>query len=106
MVKASLPAYADVTGQYVPGRPQHPAWGHVGHLSLKQRTWIWTGAGLARGFSRAVQVAAGLQGCAGMRFEGKTWGLLKSRGFSLLVICVVYCYAHGEFKTLGGKFLC
>lgn len=60
MVKASLPAYTDVIGWYIPCTTEHAAWEHGGHLSLKQRTWVWTGAGLAHGFSRAVQVAAGL----------------------------------------------
>lgn len=32
--------------------------------------------------------------------------LLKSRSLSLLVICMVCCYVYGEFKILGGKFLC
>ena len=60
MVKASLPTYADVMGRYRLCTPECPAEGHVGHLSPNQRIWVWTGAGLARGFSWAVQVAAGL----------------------------------------------
>lgn len=98
MVKASLPAYADVIGRSIPC---------TGGICLipKQQTWIWTGPGLAHGFSRAVQVAAGVQGCAGMGFEGKTQALLKSRGLSLLIIPMVYRYVPGEFRMLGGEFL-
>lgn len=37
---------------------------------------------------------------------GLCWHDRKSRGPPLLVIHMVHCCAHGEFKALGGKWLC
>jgi len=73
-----------------------------GHLSPKQRP----GSGLVLALHMASHGQCRLlQGCVGMGFEGKTQALLKSRGLLLLVVRMVYCYAHGEFKTLGEEFL-
>lgn len=57
-------------------------------------------------FLLPLQVAFHPLIAAGLCWHDRSQALLNSRGPPLLVIHMVHCCAHGEFKALGGKWLC